>query len=50
MSALKQARPLPEVQSPREEAAAFFSGFWHGIALGGVIAAGLIVMVLEALK
>jgi len=50
MSALKQARPLPEVQSERAEAAAFFSGMWHGIALGGVIAAGLIVLALDFLR
>jgi hypothetical protein len=50
MSALKQSRPLPEVQSERAEAAAFFSGMWHGIALGGVIAAGLIVLALDFLR
>jgi hypothetical protein len=49
MAALKQSQPLPEVQSERAEAAAFFSGMWHGIALGGVIAAGLIVLALEVL-
>lgn len=49
MSALKQS-VLPEVESPRAEAEAFFSGFWHGIALGGVIAAGLVVLGFGALK
>ena len=32
---LKQPEPLPEVS--QAEAASWFSGWWHGIAVGAVI-------------
>lgn len=39
--------PLPRVEE--QEARQFARDFWHGIALGAVIGAGLMVMVLSGL-
>lgn len=40
---LPKPAPLPEVKSTKAEADAFFSGMWHGLAIGCVIGAGVIV-------
>ena len=47
--ALRGPAPLPEVQSERAEAVAWFAGMWHGIAMGTVIGAGVMVLFLEAI-
>lgn len=47
-TALRGPEPLPEVQSERAEAVAWFAGMWHGIAMGTVIGAGVMALFLEA--
>lgn len=37
-----KAKPLPDLE--QREAASFFEGWWHGIAVGSVIGAGLTVV------
>jgi hypothetical protein len=46
-STLAAPAALPEVQSERAEAAAWFAGMWHGIAMGAVIGAGIAVLLLQ---
>lgn len=41
------ARPLPDVE--HREAASWFDGYWTGIAVGSVIGAGLMAVLLPAL-
>jgi hypothetical protein len=43
---MKKAAPLPVVECSEMEARQFFSGWWHGIAIGFVIGAGLAVVLL----
>lgn len=38
--------PIPPVACEEAEARAFFSGMWHGIALGAVTAAALVALAL----
>lgn len=38
-----------EVQSPHRESAAWFSGWWHGIAIGLVIGAGATAAAMKSL-
>lgn len=42
---MAQPAPLPDVT--RGEAVSFFSGMWHGIALGVVTGAGAAVLLLK---
>ncbi len=44
---LPNPAPLPRVEE--QEARQFLRDFWHGIALGFVLGAGLMVMVLSGL-
>lgn len=37
-----QSRPLPDLE--QREAASWFAGWWHGIAVGSVIGTGLTVV------
>ena len=46
---LRGPQPLPEVQSERAEAVAWFAGWWHGIAVGLVCGAGLAAVALTTL-
>ena len=48
-TALRGPAPLPEVQSERAEAVAWFAGWWHGIAVGLVCGAGLAAVALTTL-
>lgn len=41
---MKKAEPLPVVECTQADAQQFFSGMWHGIALGFVIGAGFAVV------
>jgi hypothetical protein len=47
---LPDAQPMPEVAAERAEAVAFFSGMWHGLALGVVIGATLMALGLGAMR
>lgn len=47
---LKQPHQLPDVDPGRAGAEEFFRGWWAGIAVGGVTAAGLIVVLMEYIK
>lgn len=42
---LSSPAPLPDVT--RGEAVSFFSGMWHGVALGCVTGAGAAVLILK---
>ena len=42
-----KAKPLPDLE--HREAASFFSGWWTGIAVGAVIGAGLMAVILPVL-
>lgn len=44
---LSSPEPLPDVT--RGEAVSFFSGMWHGVALGCVIGAGAAVLLLSSM-
>ena len=37
---------LPVVEAPKAEAVAFYQGWWAGLAVGAVIGAGVVVVVL----
>lgn len=39
-----KAKPLPDLE--HREASSWFSGWWHGVAVGAVIGAGLMAAVL----
>lgn len=43
---LRKAEPLPLLQCTELEARNWFSGWWHGIAVGMVIGAGCAVVLL----
>ena len=43
---LRKAAPLPLVECNESEARNWFSGWWHGIAVGTVIGAGFAVVAL----
>lgn len=43
---LPKPLPMPDLRGTKAEATAFFSGWWHGIAVGAVIGAGLVVVIL----
>lgn len=38
------ARPLPTIE--QQEAYSFFQGWWYGVAVGSVIGAGLMAVIL----
>lgn len=43
---LRKAEPLPQVECTEADARNWFSGWWHGIAVGTVIGAGFAVVAL----
>lgn len=44
---LRKASPLPQVECTEQEARQWFSGWWHGIAIGFVVGLGAAVAVLR---
>lgn len=46
---LRKPEPLPDLMGTKGEAREFFRGMWHGIALGGVMGAAAVVLLLGVL-
>lgn len=46
---LRKPEPLPAVMGTEGEAREFFKGMWHGIALGAVMGASAVVVLVSVM-